>query len=645
MDLQHWKIQRDSQNITWAYFDKHQSGVNSVSHEVLEELAKIVALVKTDDSVGLIIASNKKTGFIAGADIERFKEIENVDEGFKLIRYGQEVFNALEAMPKPSVAMISGFCVGGGFELALACHYRVAQDDKSTRLGLPEVLLGIHPGWGGTVRLPRLMGGLKAMPLILSGKTLDARKAFKLGAIDMAVPQRQLQNAARYFISHKPPKHKPSRIDALTNTAWVRPLLAKMMRKQVAKKANKKHYPAPYAAIKQWEKHGVSHCAFEPEAHSIAELFMTPTAQNLIRVFFLQTRMKSLAKDVKYKARHVHVVGAGTMGGDIAIWCALNGIKVTVQDREIKFIAPVMARATKLYERKLKAKHLVRQALDRLIPDVKGCGVAQADIIIEAIFEDLKVKQDLFRSLEESAKPEAILATNTSSIPLDDINQVLKQPERLVGIHFFNPVAMMQLVEVVSGAKTSNAIAGNAIAFVKQIKKLPLPVKSSPGFLVNRVLMPYLMESVLLIDKGVSKDAIDCAAKDFGMPMGPIELADAVGLDICLSVANELIKHFGGVVPECLKQKVQQGQLGKKTGGGFYAYKKGKIIRSRKAVSYSQDIQDRLIGRMLDEAKAVLKEGVVSDADLLDAGMIFGTGFAPFRGGPMHYSDGAVLKE
>jgi 3-hydroxyacyl-CoA dehydrogenase / enoyl-CoA hydratase / 3-hydroxybutyryl-CoA epimerase len=640
MDLQHWKIQRDDQNITWAYFDKHDSGVNTISHEVLEELAQIIDATQADDSLGLIIASSKKTGFIAGADIEGFKEIENAEVGFRLISYGQEVFNALAAMTKPSVAMISGFCVGGGFELALACHYRVAQNDKSTRLGLPEVLLGIHPGWGGTVRLPRLMGGLKAMPYILSGKTLDARKAYKLGAIDMAVPERQLKNAARYFILNKPPKHKPSRLDALTNAAWIRPLLAKMMRKQVAKKVSEKHYPAPYAAIKQWSKYGVSQSAFEPEAHSIAELFMTEAAQNLIRVFFLQTQMKNLAKDIKYKAHRVHVVGAGTMGGDIAIWCALNGIDVTLQDREMKFIAPVIARAAKLYKRKLKARHLVQQALDRLMPDVKGYGIAQADIIIEAIFEDLEVKQTLFKDLEERAKPEAMLATNTSSIPLDDINQVLKQPERLVGIHFFNPVAMMQLVEVVSGKITSEAITGKAIAFVKQIKKLPLPVKSSPGFLVNRVLMPYLMESFLLMDEGVSKEAIDCAAKDFGMPMGPIELADAVGLDVGLSVANELIKHFGGVVPQCLKEKVEQGQLGKKTGEGFYAYKKGKLVRTKNKVSYSQDIQDRLIARMVDEAKAVLKEGVVSDADLLDAGMIFGTGFAPFRGGPLHYSDG-----
>lgn len=639
----HWKIEIKN-NITWAYFDKDNNAVNTINRDVLAELEKII--IDTDQSanntLGLVIASNKKTGFIAGADIEQFTKISDSEEGFELIRYGQEVFNQLENMHKPTLALINGFCVGGGCELVLACKYRIAENSPKTRIGLPEILLGIHPGWGGTVRLPKLIGGLKAMPLILSGRTLSASAAKKLGLIDMAVPERQLESTVNYYFQNKPNQQKPGVVARLSNGYLARIFLAKIMQKQVAKKANIKHYPAPYAAIEQWKNHGVSNSAYVPEAKSIAKLFMTSTAKNLIRVFFLQTQLKSLAKNTKNNINHVHVIGAGTMGGDIAAWCALNNIKTTLHDREIKFIAPAIARAEKLYKKKLKAPHLIQAALDNLIPDVNGEGAKTADLIIEAIFEDVKTKQDLFKQLESQAKPEAILATNTSSIPLDEINTVLVNPERLVGIHFFNPVSQMQLVEVVTGDKTSEEIANKSICFVKQIKRLPLPVKSSPGFVVNRILLPYLMESVLLIDEGFNKESIDKAAVDFGMPMGPIVLADTVGLDVCLSVAKELIKHYGGEVPQCLIDQVEQKNLGKKSGKGFYDYKNGKLIKSKNIKLASQvdltQIQERLVYRMLNEAAACLREGVIESADLLDAGMIFGTGFAPFTGGPMNYA-------
>lgn len=646
----HWKIEIKN-NITWAYFDKAESAVNTINKAVLEELEKIILDTdqSTNNTLGLVIASSKKTGFIAGADIEQFTKIDSQEEGYELIRYGQEVFKQLENMRKPTLALINGFCVGGGCELVLACDYRVAENDPKVRIGLPEILLGIHPGWGGTVRLPKLIGGLKAMPLILSGRTLSASAAKKLGVVDMAVPERQLESTVNYYFKHQPKKHQPNFIARLSNQFLIRILLAKVMQKQVAKKASKKHYPAPYAAIEQWKKHGVSNSAYVPEAKSIAKLFMTSTAQNLIRVFFLQTQLKSQAKTTKNKINHVHVIGAGTMGGDIAAWCALNNIKTTLQDREIKFIAPAIARTEKLYKKKLKKPHLVQAALDNLIPDVNGEGVKTADLIIEAIFEDVKIKQDLFKQLESKAKPEAILATNTSSIPLDEINTVLANPERLVGIHFFNPVSQMQLVEVVTGDKTSEEIANKSICFVKQIKRLPLPVKSSPGFVVNRILLPYLMESVLLIDQGFNKESIDKAAVDFGMPMGPIVLADTVGLDVCLSVAKELIKHYGGEVPKCLTDKVEQKCLGKKSGQGFYDYKKGKLVKSKNIKLASQadleQIQKRLVYRMLNEAAACLREGVIASDDLLDAGMIFGTGFAPFTGGPMHYAKSITIEK
>jgi len=414
-------------------------------------------------------------------------------------------------------------------------------------------------------------------------------------------------------------------------------------------KVNPLHYPGPFQALDNWEQVGVEgNKAYEREAKSCGRLFFSETCQNLVRVFFLQERMKGLGKEISFSPKHIHVIGAGTMGGDIAAWCALRGYVVTLQDLDARFIAAAIKRAYSLIKEKLKEPHLIQKAMDNLIPDLKGNGIFKADIIIEAIVEDLALKQSLFKEIESKAKPTAIFATNTSSIPLDDINSVLMQPERLVGIHFFNPVAKMQLVEVVKGNRTSQEIIDRAISFVTQIDRLPLPVKSSPGFLVNRILMPYLLESVALLNEGVPAVIIDKAMTNFGMPMGPITLSDTVGLDVCLSVANYLGKYFHTPVPSRLIELVSAKKLGRKTGEGFYKYdKRGKLIKPE-AVSYDKpldEISNRLVLRMLNEAFACLREGVVADGDLLDAGMIFGTGFAPFRGGPIHYAKSQGIQE
>ncbi len=421
----------------------------------------------------------------------------------------------------------------------------------------------------------------------------------------------------------------------------MRPLLASFMRKKLRAKINPLHYPAPFHALDNWERVGVTgEAAMDKEARSCGKLFFSDTCQNLVRIFFLQERLKSQGKEIRFTPKHVHVIGAGTMGGDIAAWCALQGIKVTLQDREAKFIAPAIKRAYQLYKEKLKEPHLIQKAMDNLVPDVQGYGIPHADVIIEAIFEDLHVKQELFKSLELQAKPLAILATNTSSIPLDDINAVLQTPERLVGIHFFNPVAKMQLVEVVKGIRTDPSVVEKAMSFVRKIDRLPLQVQSSPGFLVNRILMPYLLEAVTLLDEGIPAATIDKAMLEFGMPMGPVTLADTVGLDVCLSVAKYLGKYFNTKIPSRLTSLVEKGKLGRKTGEGFYQYKNGKQVKQPDTASEKtlEEISDRLVLRMLDEAFACLREGVVADGDLVDAGMIFGTGFAPFRGGPIHYA-------
>lgn len=640
---QHWRLDADGDQVLWLYFDRKETSVNTLNHDVMDELSQILDSLANDTKhKGLIIASAKESGFIAGADIAQFSQLKDIDEAVDLLRKGQTVFGKIAALKIPSVAMINGFCLGGGLELALACTYRVAEDGQKTRLGLPEVKLGIHPGWGGSVRLPRLIGAPNALELILSGRTLSARAAAKLGFVDAAVPRRQLVRAAKsYVLSYQKP-HKASYWQDLTNKRFLRPLIAYILRKKLQAKIIPEHYPALFQIIDNWEQVGVvGHIPFEKEARSCGRLFFNETSENLVRIFFLQDRLKGLAKDIKFSPQHVHVIGAGTMGGDIAAWCALQGMQVTLQDREAKFIAPAIKRAYQLFTERLKEPYLVQKAMDRLVPDIDGYGVPKADIIIEAIFEDLAVKKALFKSIESQAKPDALLATNTSSIPLDDINSALINPGRLVGVHFFNPVSKMQLVEIVKGKKTDTEILNKAIAFARKIDRLPLPVKSSPGFLINRILMPYLLESMSMLDEGIPMTAIDQAMLNFGMPMGPITLADTVGLDICLSVACHLGKYFQSTVPPRLSMMVEKGKLGKKSGEGFYKYtKSGKQIKPKEQ-EYTKPLTplaDRLVLRMIDEAYACLKEGVVADADLLDAGMVFATGFAPFRGGPLHYA-------
>lgn len=639
---QNWKQEIDADRILWLSVDRQGSSVNSFNRALIAELNDILdGIEKNDSLVGVIIRSAKPSGFIAGADIEQFTLLKSTEEAFELVRQAQTVFDKLAGLRIPTVAMIEGFCLGGGLELALACRYRAAEESPKTQLGAPEVKIGVHPGWGGTVRLPKLIGIIPAMEINLSGRPVSAKAALKLGLVDAVTPKRDIERAARSFVLKKPPVQRPSFAQEMLEYSWLRPLLAKIFYKKLAQqRIGRAHYPAPYAIIDNWVKEGTGDKAMNTEARSIAELLLSPTSRNLVRIFFIQTRMKAFGKDVKFKPKHIHVIGAGTMGGDIAAWCALRGLQVTLQDRTPELIAPAMKRAQELFQKKLKIPRLVQAAMDRLIPDVQGLGIPKADVVLEAIFENLKVKQALYKEIEPQLKEGAILATNTSSLSLEELSKGLMHPDRLVGIHFFNPVAKMQLVEVVHAPHTDKAVVNKALAFVRGIDRLPLPVKSSPGFLVNRVLMPYLLEAMMMIDEGISPEEIDKAAVNFGMPMGPVELADVVGLDVCLAVAEVLAPVYGVEVPAHLRAVVSKGHLGKKSGQGFYTYKDGKAVRDKasQTSSVKMDITDRLILRMVNESVACWREKIVADADLIDGGMVFGTGFAPFLGGPMNYA-------
>jgi 3-hydroxyacyl-CoA dehydrogenase/enoyl-CoA hydratase/3-hydroxybutyryl-CoA epimerase len=635
----HWRLEQDGAGILWLTLDRAGSPVNALSSEVLAELERLLPVIARTGGKGLVIRSGK-AGFIAGADVGEFTGLTGADQALAHIRRGQEIFRQLELLPMPTAAMIHGFCLGGGLELALACTARIASDAPETRLGLPEVQLGIHPGFGGTVRLTALLGPPAAMELMLTGRPVSARAARKLGLVDAVVPERHLAKAAVAAILAGKPARRASLVRRLPGRWPLRPALAWFLRRKVAQRANPEHYPAPFALIDLWSRFGGQpEAMYRAEAESVARLVTGATARNLVRVFQLQERLKGLARTGWPEARFVHVVGGGAMGGDIAAWCALQGLVVTVQDVDAGRLAQVVKRAAQLFRRKLKQPRDVQAALDRLVPDPQGAGAARADVVIEAIFEDADAKTALYRELEPRMKPDAILATNTSSIPLEQLAAWLERPERFVGLHFFNPVARMLLVEVVTMAGSAQDAVERATAFVGAIRKLPLPVKSSPGFLVNRILMPYLMEALTLVGEGVGPAEIDRAALAFGMPMGPVLLADTVGLDICLSVARILGGHFGGAVPRRLEEMVAAGHLGKKTGQGFYRFQHGNPVLPKGPMPAPGGvIERRLMLRLLNEAVACLRERVTGDEDLLDAGVIFGTGFAPFRGGPLCYN-------
>jgi len=640
MSYKHWTIERDGEDICWLHLDVADSSTNVLSGAVLDELNNILNELAQNTPKGIVFVSDKNNGFIAGADIKEFTEITTVEAAIAMLKRGHEIMNKVESMPCTTVAMIKGFCLGGGMELALACNYRIMCDDKSTRVGLPEVKLGIHPGYGGSVRSILKAGPVAAMNAMLTGRLLQGRVAKSIGLVDDLVPERQLLRAARYFVLNKPKQKELGLKDKIMNHRFVRPFIANQMRKQVRKKARRTHYPAPYKLISLWQRHMDNpKRMLEKEIDSVASLVTNSTAQNLVHVFFLQEKLKTQGNKKDFKPKHVHVIGGGIMGGDIAAWCALRGFNVTVQDKKPEALAGTMKRSLTMFQKKFKKdKRSIRESMDRLVPDHKGIGIKHADIIIEAIFEDKGVKQKLYKSIEPQMKEGAILATNTSSIPLEQLATCLKNPGRLVGVHFFNPVALMPLVEIVRGENTDEQIMKKALAFGRQIDKLPLPVKSSPGFLVNRILMPYLLEAVEMVGEGIPAEIVDRAALHFGMPMGPIELADTVGLDVCRSVATILSEGQNISLPRKMDSMVGNKKLGKKSGEGFYKWKKGKPVKDKNA-SYAnqQEIEDRLVMRFLNEATACLREGVVEGEDLIDAGIIFGTGFAPFRGGPLHF--------
>jgi 3-hydroxyacyl-CoA dehydrogenase/enoyl-CoA hydratase/3-hydroxybutyryl-CoA epimerase len=641
--LKDWRFSIDGEGIAWATFDREGESANSLGRRPIEELDAIIERTEAEARAktirGLVIMSGKERGFIVGADIREFETFQSEQDVVNALKPVNALLDRIEKLPIPVVAAIHGVCVGGGLELILACHYRIATRDDSTRIGFPEVKLGIFPGFNGTARSIKQAGPMAAMQAMLTGGMIRATVAKAQGFIDQLVGSPgELHWAARKAVLQNR-RSKSAGLAKMLLTKWpARGFLAGKMRQETAKKVREDHYPAPFRLIDLFEKEGGDLDAMKKaETKAFAPLMISETSRNLRRVFRLTELLKGQApKGFKWRPSRVHVIGAGTMGADIAGVCVASGMEVTLQDISPEQLEKGITAQGKLFARKFKTKATRDAAKARLIADPEGKGVHRADVIIEAIVERLDVKQKLFADLETKVKPGAVLATNTSSLKLEDISAPMSDPGRLIGLHFFSPVPQMPLVEVVRGAATRDEEVNKGATFVTAIDKFPLITKDVPGFLVNKVLTPYMFAAMKRLEEGEDKEKIDEAVRAFGMPMGPIELADNVGLDICAHVAKILGQSSEG---SRLDRLVASGRLGKKTGEGFYVWKDGKPVKSDAKFDKAEleRLGRELVEPMIAEAQKTLDEGVVASADLVDAGMIFGTGFAPFRGGPLHY--------
>ncbi len=646
-----------AQGVATLTFDHPASSANVFDETTLTELEDHLHELKSINVRGLILRSAKPRIFIAGADIKSILSNIDIKETERLIGYGQKVFEQIACFPAPTVAAIHGACVGGGYELALACDYRLASDARVTKIGLPETKLGIVPAWGGSWRLPRLIGLPKALDIILAGKTPPAHLALKLGMIDDVVPRETLEEQARALIG----KGKPHRIPHWTTAhRWVGMLVhALTMRKIMSK--TRGHYPALPAALGLVIRNGK---ASQTEAHAnerqvVMMLAKSPEARHLIRTFTLQERAKKrrIGNLTPRKVTDAAVIGAGTMGAGITQWLTSRGVRVKLSDVTPDALAKGLSMIEKTYKdatrRRIMNNVTARRGLDRIYPVTTPVPLKHTDVVIEAAVEVMEVKRAIFRKLESRVSPQTLLATNTSALSISELGKALAHPERLLGIHFFNPVHRMPLVELVRGENTSDEALSAGLQFVQQISKMPVIVNDRPGFIVNRILLPYMIEAGRLFERGLNVHCIDTAMLEFGMPMGPLRLIDEVGADIAAHVAATLQEAFGErlATPSVLLQMIARGWLGKKSGCGFYQYDRtNKAIPNPQLLSLQtsenakiDDLADRMVAAMINEAARCLEERVTEEPSDIDFAMIMGAGFAPFRGGPLRHADAIGL--
>ncbi len=626
------RLERDAQQVAWVIFDTPESKVNLMNFATMTALERILdELAKLKPKPSRVIFISAKPGtFLAGADIKEIDRIQGVTHGEELSRAGQRILDKIEQLKVPTVAAIDGPCLGGGCELALACRFRVATDNPKTKIGLPETQLGIIPGWGGTQRLPRLIGLRAALDIIVPGKSLDAVSALRLGLVDAVVPAPRLRDTAVRINKNRPAPR-----------SWWPPFLVRRIARQRTLARTRGQYPAPLKAIE------VAGRGYDAEARAFGELAVTPQCRNLLHVFFLREKYSKL-KVEKAESRTIEtvgVIGAGTMGAGIAMWCSARGLRVRLKDVSDELLAAGLKRIHDAYQEGVdKRKLTVREmndGLERIQTGTDYAGFEECDLVIEAVVEDLEVKRAVFQELTPRLRPDCVIASNTSAIPIDELAKATGRPAQFVGIHFFNPVHKMPLVEIVRGSSTRPDTLATAVEFAKQLQKIPVIVQGAPGFLVNRLLMPYLNEAGHLLEEGVPVEVLDRAMVEFGWPMGPARLMDEIGIDVTLNVARELAAAYSDrmTVAPILEQMHAAGLKGRKGGAGFYLYE-GKRERVNPRLPLPKptlrsrgEIQERLMKAMLAEAKLCLEDGIVAAEDDIDVATVFGCGFPAFRGG------------
>lgn len=646
--LRNFRFHMDAKGIAWITFDMAGSSANIWNETTLREFDLCLEALKRDTSVrALVLASGKEKIFVAGADLKAIRNAP-VRKVETMIERGQVIFNRLASLPFPKIALIHGACLGGGLEVALACNARIASDSDVTRLGLPETQLGIIPAWGGSTRLPRLLGLPAALDLIVSGKQVKARAAHRLGLVDRVVPREHLEAAARRMLE----QGLPDRVQPLNHTFWklpgIRQALGHHVRGQVMAKT-RGLYQAPLRAIEVATQSAVLplHKALEQERHAILDLALTPQTEHLIDVFFRreEASKKPYPRGVALPVHDVAVIGAGVMGSGIAHWIASKGHHVLMQDVSTQSLAAGLQRVHSLLQDGVKRRSLterdMRDSLDRITPEHTAVPLTRFPLIIEAATEDMELKKKIFADLATRAGPDAILATNTSALSVTDLALSLPHPERVIGLHFFNPVHRMPLVEIIITHATTDDVIATAVTFVQRLGKTPVVVKDSPGFVVNRILMPYLMEAVRLHESGIPAEVIDEAMLEFGMPMGPLRLLDEIGLDVASHVATTLCAAYPDRMASSplISRMVAEGKLGKKSGEGFY--KHGREKHHKKAVirdhAQVEQVQHRLALLLSNEAARCASEGLTRDPADIDLAMILGTGYPPSRGGPLSW--------
>ena len=635
-DLMHWLANVDEDGIAWLYLQTGGKSVNVLNNAVMTELECLLdRLENNKDLRGVALLSGKKGGFVYGADIHEFETLKTASEVANHMLYVHGLFNRIETLPVPSCVGVDGIAVGGGLEIALAFDRLFITSSPKSKLGFPEVNLGIMPGYGGSGRAYGRIGTKAVLDMMVTGRPIGSKDAIKIGLADELVGDADdLDEAMRkWIIGCKGEKPIISQLETAADATVIAAAKDKYL-----KRLRSDHTPAPAAIIDHVENFGHDKRAMSAgELDVFPNLMVSSASKNLRRVFYLTDAVRKSARG-ESGIKRMHVVGAGVMGGDIAAIGAMAGLDVTLTDMNEAAIVGAIARAKKLFERRLKSDEKVALALARLRADLDGNGATDADLIIEAVAEKLEVKQAVFKNLEAVSKASAILATNTSAIPLEDIATALNAPERLIGLHFFNPVPVLPLVEVIWSKYSDPEIVSRGMQFTGQIGKMPVRCKSAPGFLVNRALLPYIFKAIEAVAGGENADHIDEALVDFGMPMGPIELADQIGLDVCLDVG--IVLGMPPATKALLDEKCKTGTIGRKSGSGFYEWDGNRAIRAHQ----SQDprvmdaIAKNMLAPMVEECRQAVDENVIDSADSADAGMIFGIGFPGFRGGPLNWS-------